>query len=445
MTNSSPRSPKTLEAKSLALLADLVDPTINPHTEYPAVRIDLHGKQKEIKESGAKRKVVRGGRRGGKTVLASDIAVEKFQQGRRVLYAAPTIDQVGKFWHEVTKALSRGIAAGAYRKNETSHYVEVEGTENRIRAKTAWNANTLRGDYADFLILDEYQLMSEDTWDEVGSPMLLDNNGDALFIYTPPSLRFRTKTRAKDPQHAAKLFKKAAADKSGRWAGFHFTSHDNPHISREALEEITEDITELAYRQEILAEDVDEAPGALWTRDMIEKTRVTEVPDLAAVIVAVDPSGSADGDAAGIVGAGMNVQMKKRHFYALEDWSIQGLPEIWAQRAIDLYYELDADRIVAEKNFGGEMVATVIKQIDPTVKVILVHASRGKYVRAEPVSTVFSQGRGHIVGRMPALEDELCLWVPGDPSPNRLDAMVWAGTDLVLKYKKAGTWGRSPR
>jgi phage terminase large subunit-like protein len=241
------------------------------------------------------------------------------------------------------------------------------------------------------------------------------------------------------------MFKKAQKDESGRWAAFHFTSHDNPYISETALEDLADDISELAYRQEILAQDVDEAPGALWKRDTLTKFREESIPDFAKVIVAIDPSATAAGDDAGIIGAGMRKLGSKRHFYCFEDHTIQGSPAVWAQKAIDLYYEIGADYIVAEKNNGGEMVSTVINQIDPDIRVRLVWASRGKQTRAEPVSTMFEKGYGHIVGNLYALEDELCLWVPGDPSPNRLDAMVWAATDLVLQYREAGTFGRNPR
>ncbi|GAI18464.1 unnamed protein product, partial [marine sediment metagenome] len=92
------------------------------------------------------------------------------------------------------------------------------GTEQRIRAKTAWNADSLRGDYADLLIMDEWQLMNEGAWDKVGAPMLLDNDGDAVFIYTPRSFHSRTITKADDPLHASKMYKKAKADTTGRWA-----------------------------------------------------------------------------------------------------------------------------------------------------------------------------------------------------------------------------------
>lgn len=382
-------------------------------------------------DSTAKRKVIRAGRRGGKTVGMSIFAVEQMLAGHRVLYAAPTAEQLDTFWRHVKAALREPIDAGLFRKNETEHYIELEGTEQRIRAKTAWNADTLRGDYCDVLILDEWQLMNEEAWDRVGAPMLLDNNGDAVFIYTPPSLQSRSVSKARDPQHAAKLFKRALLDTTGRWATFHFRSADNPYISQEALSEIAGDMTALAYRQEILAEDVDEAPGALWTRAGIEARRVDNAPaQLDEVVIGVDPSATATGDEAGIVAAG---RVGDR-LYVLEDDSVQASPAAWAQRAINAYYRHRANYIVAEANNGGEMVQQVLAQVDSRVPVRLVYASRGKATRAEPVAAIYEQGRGHHVGGgYMRLEDELCLWTPGDPSPNRLDALVWAATALLLR------------
>ena len=224
-------------------------------TEYTVRLRRPHAKQEPIRNSKAKRKAVRAGRRGGKTVIAATICVDKFLEGLRPLYATPTSDQLETWWFEVKRALAEPIDAGIYKKNETEHTIEREGSKNRIKGKTAWNADTLRGDYSDFLVLDEYQLMNEDTWEVVGAPMLLDNNGDAMFIYTPPSLRSAGVSKARDPRHAAKMFAKALEDKTGRWQAFHFSSYDNPHISKEALGEITQDMTQGAYRQEILAED----------------------------------------------------------------------------------------------------------------------------------------------------------------------------------------------
>jgi len=392
-----------------------------------------HIKQEEIRQSEAKRKVVRAGRRGGKTVIAATICMDKLLEGLRPLYATPTSDQLETWWFEVKRALAEPIAAGIYKKNETEHTIEREGTKNRIKGKTAWNADMLRGDYSDFLVLDEYQLMNEDTWEVVGAPMLLDNNGDAMFIYTPPSLHSRSVSKARDPRHAAKMFKKAQADTSGRWKTFHFTSEDNPYISREALQDIVQDMSRLSYRQEILAEDIEEAPGALWTRELISRSRVTQYPTLVRVVVGVDPPGGRA--ECGLVTAGLG---NDGHGYILEDRSLHGSPDTWADAVLTAYNRNQADRVVGEANYGGDMVEATIMQAaksrNQMVSYKNVHAARGKAIRAEPVVAGFEQGRIHLVGEFPYLEEELCTWVPGESrvSPNRLDAMVWAITELML-------------
>jgi hypothetical protein len=217
-----------------------------------------HPRQQEFIDSKAKHKVIRAGRRSGKTVGIAILANMAFLDGWRVLYAAPTSEQTDRFWYEVKRALDPLIKTGIFKLNESENYIERPGTEQRIKCKTAWNSNTLRGDYARLLILDEFQLMSEDTWDEVGAPMLLDKNGDAVFIYTPPSLVSSGVSKARDPRHAAKMFKMALDDTTGQWQAFHFTSHDNPYIDSQALSLITATMSPDAYRREIMAED-DEA------------------------------------------------------------------------------------------------------------------------------------------------------------------------------------------
>ena len=393
-----------------------------------------HVRQDEIRQSQAKRKIIRAGRRGGKTVIAATICIDKFLEGLRPLYATPTSDQLDTWWFEVKRALAKPIDAGVFKKNETEHTIEREGTKNRIKGKTAWNADMLRGDYSDFLVLDEYQLMNEDTWEVVGAPMLLDNDGDAMFIYTPPSLHSRSVSKARDPRHAAKMFQKAKQDKTERWAVFHFSSHDNPFISQIALEEITQDMTKLAYRQEILAEDIDEAPGALWSRELISNTRVIKYPDLVRIVVGVDPTGSR-GNECGIVVAGIGFD---GNGYILDDRSLLGSPGEWADTVLTAYTRNQADMVVGEANYGGDMVESTIMQAAKNQGQIIryknVHASRGKAVRAEPVVANYEHNRLHHVGDFPHLEDEMVTWVPGESrdSPNRIDAMVWAITELML-------------
>lgn len=260
--------------------------------------------------------------------------------------------------------------------------------------------------------------------------MLADNNGEAVFIYTPPSLRSRSTSKANDPQHAAKMFKAVKSANDQRWALFHFSSYDNPYISKDALDDLAVDMTSLAYRMEIMAEDVDEAPGALWSRAIIDQGRLAARPQqLFRVVVGVDPSATSDGDEAGIVTAGSI----GNEGYVIADDSLQGSPLTWARAAVAAYHRHQADEIVAESNQGGEMVATTIATVDPNVRVRLVHASRGKQVRADPVAALYEHGRVHHIGHFHRLEDEMCLWMPGGPSPNRLDAMVYAITALKLQ------------
>jgi hypothetical protein len=400
--------------------------------ESPKFQVYLkkpHDAQLEVLRSPAKRKIVRAGRRAGKTTGIAILAIEKFLQGRRVLYAVPTADQCEAFWREVKLALGEAVDAGIFKMNMTERFVELEGTNQRIRAKTAWNADSLRGDYADVLILDEFQLMNEDAWEFVGAPMLLDNDGDAVFIYTPPSMHSRAITKARDPRHAAKMFKRAQTDKSGRWAAFHFSSHANPYISRDALGEIERDMTQLAYRQEILAEDVDQIPGALWTQALLDLTRIARdvLPPMDRIVIGVDPSGSSRTEA-GIVAAGID---RKGERYIIADRSLLApTPEAWGSAAVKLYHELRADRVIGERNFGGDMIAAIVRAIDANVSYRDTVSSRGKIIRAEPCAAAFERGVAHLAGEYPALESEMCNYTEGDPSPNRLDAAVFALAEL---------------
>ena len=363
------------------------------------------------------------------------LAVKAFLQGRRVLYATPTQEQIDRFWTECKWALEQPINAGVFYKNETRHIIERPGTENRIRAKTAWNADTLRGDYADLLILDEYQLMSEDAWGLVGAPMMLDTNGDAVFIYTA----------IRGQHHSKELFKRAMVDETGRWAVFSFSSFANPHLSPDALDELAQDMTNLGYRMEILAEDIDDDPRALWNRGaMIDAHRVSTVPPLGRIVVGVDPPGGRT--ECGIVVAGTFMQNNIVHGYVLDDRSLAASPAAWAREVIAAYSKNSADRVIGESNYGGDMVEHTIRSVEGGKNVAYKsgHATRGKAIRAEPIAALYEQGRVHHVGTFQELEDEMCTWVPdeGMPSPNRLDALVWALSELMLgrrDYKKPGT------
>lgn len=179
-------------------------------------------------------------------------------------------------------------------------------------------------------------------------------------------------------------------------------------------------------RQEIHAELLEDVEGALWTREMILRA---PAPGLQRVVVAVDPSGSKDGDEVGIVVAATAGDRG----YVLADLSGHLSPDAWGRRAVGAYHDHHADRIVAEANFGGEMVRQTLRVVDPSVPVHLVTASRGKLVRAEPVAALYEQGRIFHTEIFPILEDQLVTWTPENAgSPDRMDALVWAFHELML-------------
>lgn len=192
-------------------------------------------------------------------------------------------------------------------------------------------------------------------------------------------------------------------------------------------------------RQELRAEMLLDTPGALWTLATIEKYRVTKHPLLKRICIAIDPPGKdnsnkEDGAEAGIIAAGIGID---GHGYILEDASIHGTPAEWGNQALSLYNKYEADIMVGEVNNGGDMVEhtvmSMVKKGDQKPNFKQVRASRGKATRAEPISAFYEKGEVHHVGAFPELEDQQATWVPGETSPDRLDAAVWALTELMVK------------
>jgi phage terminase large subunit-like protein len=189
-------------------------------------------------------------------------------------------------------------------------------------------------------------------------------------------------------------------------------------------------------RQELDGEIIEERPDALWSRTLLERCRVADAPQLARIVVAVDPPASSGkrADACGIVAAGITGEGA---IYVIADETVsQATPAVWAAKAIALWRRVEADALVAEVNQGGEMVRSVINEVDASVPVVSVRASRGKWLRAEPVATLYEQGRVKHAGTFSALEDEMCDFGSGGlssgRSPDRLDALVWAIASLTF-------------
>ncbi len=181
-------------------------------------------------------------------------------------------------------------------------------------------------------------------------------------------------------------------------------------------------------RQELNAELIEDNESALWRRDWIERTRCTMPPALTRVVIGVDPPASSKGDECGVVVAG---RAERKAGYVLADLSAGGLsPNAWAARVADAFEHFHADAVIAEANQGGDMVKSVLQQAAPNLPVRLVHATRGKITRAAPIAALYEQGRIHHAGVFAELEDQMCQYDGEGKSPDRMDALVWALTDL---------------
>jgi phage terminase large subunit-like protein len=186
-------------------------------------------------------------------------------------------------------------------------------------------------------------------------------------------------------------------------------------------------------QQELHAALLDQMPGALWTRALLQRTREPDAkPNFRRIVVAIDPAVTATEESSetGIIVAGL---ADNGHAYVLEDRSGRLSPDTWAKRAVFAYHDHKADRIIGEQNNGGDLVRHAIQTVDPNVSYKAVIASKGKHTRAEPVAALYEQGKVHHIGVFPQLEDQQCTWRPGEDSPDRMDALVWAITELLGK------------
>lgn len=300
---------------------------------------------------------------------------------------------------------------------------------------TAWVYNAtepdqLRGPQHHFAWVDElakFRYMQE-TWDQCQFGLRLGSHPKCLVTTTPRPLP---------------LIKKLVADED-TYVTRGSTFDNAGNLAKPFLKQIEDRYggTRLG-RQELEGEILGDIPGALWSRESIDDNRLKEAPvDLEKIYVAVDPAASSEegADENGIVVVGLARDPDGyARGYVLEDGSLRGTPEEWGKKAVQLYRKWQADKIIAEKNNGGEMVEFVIKAADRSVPVELVHASRGKYVRAEPISTLYEQNRVHHVGRFDELEDQMCLFSidnirnASTGSPDRVDALVWGLSKLFDK------------
>ena len=382
--------------------------------------------------------VLAAGRRFGKTHLSSYVATNRMVElGHKVLYIAPTDDQTKLFWKYVLEQMAPLIESEKCTVNKSDREIKMVEGKGELLTRTAWHADHLRGESGDTIILDEYQSQSELLWGEVVFPMLIDNGGQALIIMTPPSAKMK-ETKAKDPRHAIKSVKEWDS-KPEDYHRFHGTSWDNPHNDVKRLEQSKRVMGDVEYRIEIMAEFIEDYDRhALWKPEWIEHR--APAGEFDRIAIGVDPSGTVTGDDTGIVVVG---EYADGSLHVLLDETVRGAtPDLWSARiqyCVNLYRRFDPV-VVAEVNFGGDMVKhTIESEVDCPVEVM--RASRGKRRRADPIAKRYAKGE---VWHSPGLEDlesQMLTWTkadedrPGAPSPDRMDAMVWAATWLTERKR----------
>ena len=364
------------------------------------------------------------GRGAGKTRTAAEwLAWEAISQAEtRWAIVAPTFGDVRDVCAEGESGIINILRSyGALEDYNRSQGQIVLTNGSRIKLFSADEPDRLRGPQHHGAWCDELAAWRYmDTWDQLQFGMRLGDHPRTVITTTP---------------RPVPLIRNLAGRTDGTVKVVRGSTFDNAaNLAPQALLELKAryDGTRLG-RQELYGEVLEDVEGALWTRAMIEEGRISleDAPPYFRIVVAIDPAVTSgeSSDETGIIVAGATPD---GHYYVLEDGTMKGSPEAWARKAVELYRKWKCDRIVAETNNGGDMVEAVLRQVDNTIPYRKVTASRGKKVRAEPISALSEQKRLHFVGGFDKLEDQLVSWQPDSGvSPDRMDAMVWAVTELM--------------
>ena len=343
---------------------------------------------------------------------------------------APRIALVGKTMHDVRNVMVEGVS-GLLAVHPAHERPVYEPSKRRITWKngavaemfSADETEGLRGPQFSAAWCDEMAKWrgAEAAWDMLQFGLRLGDNPQVVVTTTPRSSVFLKKVM-NDPATVTTQLS---------------TASNVDNLAPAFLAEMTRRYAgSVLGRQELLGEIVDDSSESLWRRSWIEDKRIERAPEMRRVVVALDPpvSSTARSDACGIIVAGLGVDGRA---YVLADRTIQGrTPDVWAKAAIAAYDDFEADHMVAEVNQGGDLVTGVVQQFRKHLPVTKVRATRGKWVRAEPVASLYAEGRVVHVGRFDALEDQLVAFgIDGTvrgKSPDRADALVWAVTELML-------------
>lgn len=373
--------------------------------------------------------LIRTGRGWGKTRTGAEWVREQVEAGRRRI---ALVGETAADARDVMVEGESGIMAISLLSNRPNY----EPSKRRLTWPNGAMATTYSGDDPDQLRgpqheaawVDELAKMrrAQDAWDNLMFGLRLGQHPQVLVTTTPRPL---------------KLIRDLIAQPSTVQVQGH-TEENLENLAPSYREQVVAryEGTRLG-RQELAGELLEDVEGALWTIGQIDVLRVREAPALPRVVVAIDPavSSTEDSDETGIVVAGVGLceckGQPELHGFVLVDVSGRYSPDAWARVAIGALDTYKGDRVIGEVNNGGDLIETVLRTIDRSAPYKAVHASRGKVTRAEPVAALYEQGKVHHVGTLPKLEDQMTTWTQGQKSPDRMDALVYALTELMVKAR----------
>jgi len=383
--------------------------------------------------AGTRFQIVTKGRRFGATMGASHAFIEWACEGQHLLWGDTINSNVDRYIERYfIPALQKTKIDYQYRKQQKQLNIE----QGYIDFRSADRPENWEGFGYDKIFLNEAGIILKNKYLYTNAvlPMLMDSPNSLLIAAGVPK-GLRIKSGEEHPFYT--LFKNAKNGQKG-YNCLEFSSYDNPFLTKEDIEVLRDEIGRMSQPmvdQEIYGKFVEGVNLTMWSPDMIY--HVDRHPELTHITIGVDPSGSVEGDEVGIVSSGKDAN---GNIYVLSDLSGNYTPYQWASIVVNEYKRLKADTIVAERNFGGDMVKSNIYNVDRFVKVEDVTASRGKEVRAQPVSSLYEQGFVKHLSGLNQLENEMLTWVPNvGKSPNRIDALVW-GIHKLTEHKQQFVW-----
>jgi predicted phage terminase large subunit-like protein len=364
------------------------------------------------------------GRGFGKTRLAAEWLAEQAARNPNTEWAivAPTWRDCRKVCIEGSSGLLKAFLPGELHSVNASDLTVRLNNGSRIYGYSADGFERLRGSNLAGAWVDEAAVMT--TVDDLFSEALLP----ALRIGENPRVVITTTPRP------IPFLRELVARKDGSCVVVRGATWDNAaNLSKSAIAELKSRYEGTRTgRQELEGELLEDVEGALWSREMIDNTRVYKIPPMSRIVVAMDPAVTSGekADDTGIIVAGRSMD---GHFYIMEDLTMKGSPHACMQVVVKAYHRWRADRVIAEVNNGGDYLKAVLQTVDNNVAYSTVRATRGKLTRAEPVAALWEQGRGHIYKGMPTLEDQMCCYTADtQESPDNLDACIWAATELQI-------------